>query len=73
MLTVRLKPDTMYTCKATYTYKALAEDDVRQRLQVRTVAVGHRKGGANIKPPAVHNALMPRGSLSGLPVPTFRS
>ena len=36
-------------------------------------AAGHRKGGANIRPPADHNALTPRGSLIGLPVPTFRS
>ena len=35
--------------------------------------VGHRKGGANIIPPADHNALTPRGSLTALPIPTFRS
>jgi hypothetical protein len=45
----------------------------RQQLQNRTPAGGYRKGGANIKPPADHNALTPRDSLMALPVPTFRS
>ena len=35
--------------------------------------VGHRKGGANISPPADGSALTPRGSLMGLRIPTLRS
>ena len=52
-------------------YTALHDD--RDRPDRIAPAVGHRKGGANIKPPADHSALTPRGSLMGLPAPTFRS